>query len=855
MFTRTLKKATSVFLSVILIASIFALPGLFAGAVSPDPLKWTFDSETNTLTFSGNGSMENLMGELEGGNHWSQHSENVEEIYIEEGITDISRFAFSEYKNLKKVTIPSSVKIIGALSFENCTSLENIVIPDGVVEIDSDAFHHCSALKTVYIGKDVTEINSMAFTLCESLESFTVSENNSVYSSENGVLFNKDKTKLIQYPIGNKNKSYTVPNGVKIIGAESFMKAKSLENISLPDSVIQINGNPFGGTAFMNNEANWKDNVLYLNDKYLIGVGFDGEISGEYAVKEGTKVIAGFAFARCDITSITIPASVVSVGETALRCPNLSEIIVDEDNPYLKSVDNVLFNKDMTEIIFYPPKKPETTYEIPSGVTKIAPHAFLNRNLNKIVIPEGVTEIGDWAFAACAFISDVNFPDSLETIGKVAFRGTKLESAKFGSNLKNIGDSAFHQCTNLTSVEFSEGIEKIGENSFSYCTQVENIALPESIKEIDREAFLCCGMKNLTAGINPKSDFYSVKTSDLIIRPYAFNYCSNLTSAVINAKNLESCSFACCDALESLTLFDSLESIGYASFAVCDNIKDIYFYGTEERWNDVAIFGFNAEFLDGNFHAMFIEAEKEGITFSYSSDCFDEEITFSVENLDGNGDFVGGGIYEMDGYDRVGLYVIKPVNKDGNVIQPKGKVEIRIPIPAGSDKKAEYAISHKFSDKGSELFATNPLIEYGDKPLYIIDDCFVFEVEKFSEFIVFVKSDEPDVPDIPDVPDEPEKVTVSSVSIATLPEKTAYNYKFGSLDLTGLSLTVTYSDGSTETVTDTSKMNVTGFDSSKTGEQTVTVEYEDATASFNVTVSYAWWQWIIRILLLGFLWY
>ena len=85
--------------------------------------------------------------------------------------------------------------------------------------------------------------------------------------------------------------------------------------------------------------------------------------------------------------------------------------------------------------------------------------------------------------------------------------------------------------------------------------------------------------------------------------------------------------------------------------------------------------------------------------------------------------------------------------------------------------------------------------------------------------------------------------------------KTSYIYRMDNLDLSGLVLTVTYSDGTTETVTDTSKMKVTGFDNSKTGEQTVTVEYEGATAKFDVTVSYAWWQWIIRILLLGFLWY
>ncbi len=855
MFTRTFKKATSVFLSVILIASIFALPGLFAGAVSPDPLKWTFDSETGKLTISGNGPIENLINEANPDNLWSEYADSIKEVYIEEGITSIPMFAFGEHENLEKVTIPSTVKTIGMQAFQSCTKLESIIIPDGVVELESNVFSFCS-IKTVSIGKDLTDLDPTAFDFCKSLESFEVSKENPVFSSEDGVLFNKDKTKLIRYPVGNKRTEYTVPEGIKIIGKESFMDASALQEINLPDSVIQIDGNPFGGTGFFNNEDNWENEELYINDKYLIFAGLNEFISGAYEIKEGTKVIAGCAFMNCDLTSISIPASVVSVGESALRCPNLSEIIVAEDSKYLTSVDNVLFTKDMSELVCYPAAKEESSYVIPSEVKKIANYAFALSALNEIVFPEELTEIGEFAFVSSYNIKNITLPDSLISIGCGAFYDCHaLESANFGSKLQIISDQAFYYCRELVSVKFPEDIKKIGEFSFYSCGKLESVYIPDSIEEIDRMAFsICETLKSVTIGVNSEaeSNLYSVKPSEAVIGSYAFNGCANLTSAVINAKTLESCSFACCDALESLTLFDSLESIGYASFAVCDNIKDIYFYGTEESWNDVAIFGFNAEFLDGNFHAMFIETEKEGITFSYSSDCFDEEITFSVENLDGNGDFVGGGIYEMDGYDRVGLYVIKPVNKDGNVIQPKGKVEIRIPMPAGSDKKAEYAISHKFSDKGSELFATNPLIEYGDKPLYIIDDCFVFEVEKFSEFIVFVKSDEPDVPD---TPDEPEKVTVSSVSIATLPEKTAYNYKFGSLDLTGLSLTVTYSDGSTETVTDTSKMNVTGFDSSKTGEQTVTVEYEGATASFNVTVSYAWWQWIIRILLLGFLWY
>lgn len=846
MSTKTLKKFTALLLSVILTAGIFVIPGIFAGAAEPQKTSWSFDSETGKLTISGNGPIENLINESDPDNHWSEYADSIKEVYIEEGITSIPMYAFSEYENLEKVTIPSTVKTIGMQAFNSCTKLESIIIPDGVVELESNVFSFCS-IKTVSIGKDLTDLDPTAFDFCKSLESFEVSKENPVFSSEDGVLFNKDKTKLVRYPIGNQRTEYSVPEGVKIIGRESFMDASALQEINLPDSVIQIEGNPFGGTGFFENEENWKNEELYINDKYLIFVGNSESVTGAYEVKEGTKVIAGCAFMDCDLTSVSIPASVVSVGESALRCPNLSEIIVAEDSEYLTSVDNVLFTKDMSELVCYPPAKAETSYEIPSGVKKIANYAFALSALNEIVFSDGITEIGECAFLSSYNIKNITLPDSLISVGYGAFYYSNIETVSFGKNLQTIGDYAFYACNKLSSVEFPEGISRIGEFSFYSCGKLESVDIPDSIKEIDRMAFTNCGIKNLTVGVNKEAlnNLYSVKPSEAIIGSYAFNGCVNLTSAAVNAKVINDCAFAVCDALETLTLFDSLKSIGYASFAECNNINDIYYYGTENGWNNVVISGYNAQFLDGNFHAMYTENSESGITVTYQKDCFEEEVTFSVEDLDGTTDEIGGGIYEKEGFKRVGLYSIKPLNKDGNVVQPKnGKLQIKLPFAGTYDKDKEYVIYHLFENIVREKFTTKPRAAT-DKLLSIVDGYYVIEVDHFSEFAIYVELDEP----------TPEPVTVTSISIASAPAKASYTYRIENLDLSGLALTVTYSDGTTETVTDTSKMKVTGFDNTKAGTQTVTVEYEGLTASFDVTVSYAWWQWIIRILLLGFLWY
>ena len=325
MSTKTLKKLTALLLSMILSASIFIIPGIFAGAAEPEKISWNFDSETGKLTISGNGKMEEFfVTEEVTGYPWSEHQKTIKEVYIEEGITNISLNAFCSFENLKNVVIPSTVKSIGEYAFEDCSSLESITIPDGVVELETGAFTGCNSLKTVNIGKGLTEFDRSSFYYCKSLETFEVSTENSAFSSEDGVLFNKDKTKLILYPTGNSRATYNVPEGVEIIGTESFMDAVALENISLPDSVIQIDGNPFGGTAFFENEDNWTNGILYINEKYLIFGGYNTEISGDYTIREGTKVIAGCAFLSCDLTSVTIPASVVSVGETAFRTENFS---------------------------------------------------------------------------------------------------------------------------------------------------------------------------------------------------------------------------------------------------------------------------------------------------------------------------------------------------------------------------------------------------------------------------------------------------------------------------------------------------------------------------------------------------
>ena len=409
-------------------------------------------------------------------------------IKIPDSVTSILISTFQNCTSLKSITIPESVTFIGGSTFDGCTSLTSLVIPNSVTSIDDYAFSGCTSLTSITIPDNVTSIGDYVFLGCTSLTAINVATDNKNYVSVNGVLYNKERTTIICYPAGKKDKNYTIIDGVTSIDWEAFSGCTNLTSITIPNSVTEIGYDAFSGCA--------------------------------------------------NLTSITIPDSVTSIDNYAfLGCTSLTAINVATGNKNYVSVNGVLYNKDKTELICYPAEKKGNNYKILDGVKWIYSYAFDGcASLTSVTIPNSVMIINDWAFGGCTNLTAINvaaensrytsvngvlynkdkttikcYPagqkgksysilNSVIDIEDGAFNGcTNLTSITIPDSVTNIDRRAFSGCTNLTSITIPNGVTSIEFSTFSGCISLTNVTLSDSVTSIDRGAFKnCASLKNVT---------------------------------------------------------------------------------------------------------------------------------------------------------------------------------------------------------------------------------------------------------------------------------------------------------------------------------------------------------------------
>ena len=369
-----LKKVTSLFLSFVMVFSVFSIIPITANAEEilnsgqcGDNVYYTLYVD-HTLVISGTGDMYNYTDDDK---MLADNYGYVGSVEIKSGVTSIGDYAFYDCFGLKSVTIPNSVRSIGNGAFSLCINLESLTIPYGVTSIGAAAFGNCAWLTSITIPDSVVSIGDGAFRFCTMLKSITIP--NSVRSiGDSAFYYCTDIT------------SIAIPYGVTSIGFSTFEGCESLTSVTLPNSVTSI-----GVCAFMG-----CTNLTSIN------------------IPNGVTSIGFSAFVSCtSLTSITIPESVTSIEKLALsNCRALEAIDVDLNNSAYCSVDGVLFDKKVENLILYPISKKGSNYTIPNGVKRISEYAFATRySLINITIPDSVKTIDNSAFRNCSNLTDVYY--------------------------------------------------------------------------------------------------------------------------------------------------------------------------------------------------------------------------------------------------------------------------------------------------------------------------------------------------------------------------------------------------------------------------------------------------------------
>lgn len=278
---------------------------------------------------------------------------------------------------LKSITIPGTVTNVGSWAFAECASLTNVVLGDGVISLGAEAFYE-APLAEITLPGSLVEVGASTFAECRSLTAIHVNTNNLVYHSENGVLFDRAQTTLVQYPAAAAS-VYVIPASVTRIGDLAFFYS-GLTTITIPGTVHSIGFNAFAYSLSLTNVT----------------------------LGSGVTDIGLVAFYECrQLAAVTIPSSVTNIGAEAFyECDRLMNI------------------------------------SIPGSVTRIGANAFnMCANLTNVVLADGIQSIGSQAFADCYRLSSIIIPKSATLIGTGAFSySPSMAAIYFKGNPPDTGD-------------------------------------------------------------------------------------------------------------------------------------------------------------------------------------------------------------------------------------------------------------------------------------------------------------------------------------------------------------------------------------------------------------------------------
>ncbi len=380
--------------------------------------------ENLTVGFLGyEGVTDAFLGYFFGANRYSDNynmiPKSLKTVTLTEGMTNIPNCAFSDCRYIQNISLPSTVKIIGWQSFQACFNLKEIILPEALTSIEYGAFSNCSEIKSIDIPKNVGNIDKTAFTGCRNLSSVNVSLENTAYLSENGILYDKDKSNLIYYPAYKADADYVLPESVTRIEIQYLCENIKLKNIHVQDNSVYCS----------------EDGILYDKSKTVLYRYPAEKNQNKYSIPDGVEVIDKLAFyGCCNLKEIVLPESVLKISEVAFQgCTNLEKI------------------------------------NLPDSLEDIRTGAFLAcTSLKSIKIPNKITNISNILFASCISLEKVEISENIHKIVAQAFYNcTSLKEINLPETVTSIGNGAFNNCIKLEKITILSEKTLYGENVFA----------------------------------------------------------------------------------------------------------------------------------------------------------------------------------------------------------------------------------------------------------------------------------------------------------------------------------------------------------------------------------------------------
>lgn len=414
--------------------NVFSNFSIRSDTVSISPFAFAFQSGLSSVTIPA--STKTI------GTYAFAYCENLRSLAIQNGVKTIGDGAFNVCTALKSVSVPKSVTAIGNYAFAYCEQLEKISLTQGLRSVGEGAFSY-TAIRSIVLPQSVSSVAKGLFSGCQRLEKITVSEKSKYYSSDkSGVLYNKQKTKLIAYPAASSLTYYTVNPATTEIVYEAFSGAKNLRRVTLQKAVKTIGENAFVGCVNIENFGSYQ-NVSYLYDQSLtqtkwfsnqadgavyFGKSFcaykgDAKKDFSFSIKKGTVSVAPYAFYGCKrLKSVTFPVTLKIIGKNAFGgCSALQAIT------------------------------------LPVSLTKIGAYAFSGcSKIKQVTLKANVASLEDGAFSGCTALKTLTVENPLCAIASTAVPKQAVVKGRKNSTAEAFAEKNGLKFTSLSAIKMSE---------------------------------------------------------------------------------------------------------------------------------------------------------------------------------------------------------------------------------------------------------------------------------------------------------------------------------------------------------------------------------------------------------------